>query len=205
MYQYWIGDDIDYDKIWDAYESGSAYIQKYNSMRVHLIRIKLREQERHLPLFNFEVVFKTIKGYFHDMKQLCLSEEDYLSAGPLFIYSVNRASGVWDFLGELRQLLLLGTTLADEKVIGQKIENIEKRMEFIKKHFGGAISAGDFQRFMKAKSPRQLERAVQKLIEQGIEKIEISKEPFRGDIQQIEPSLTDMKALLKAADRSAEK
>lgn len=205
MYECWIGEGVDYDKLWEAYENGKGYMQKYDSMRVHLIRIKLKEQPKHLPLFNFEVVFKTIKGYFHDMKHLCLSQDEYATAGPLFIYSVNRDSGIWDFLRELRQILMLGTTLADEKVIGQKIENMDKRIEFLKKHFGNAIFPEDFQRFMKAKSPRQLEKAFQKLIEQGIEKIEISKEPFRGDIKQIEPSLTDIKALFEDADKDAKK
>ena len=97
MYEYWIGENIDYDKIWDAYDQGQAYIQKFQSMRVHLFRLKLREHPRNLPLFNFEAVYKTIKGYFHDLKKLCLNSKDYAMAGPLFVYSVNRDSGIWDF------------------------------------------------------------------------------------------------------------
>lgn len=200
MYEYWIGKDVDYNRLWEAYEQGDGYIQKYVSMRVHLIRIKLRQQPKNLPLFNFEAVFKTIKGYYHDLKKTCLNPNEYSEAGPLFIYSVNRDSVIWEFLGELRQLLMLGTTLADEKTIGQKMDNLDKRMEFLKKHFGSAVSPQDFQRFMEAKSPRALEKAVQRLIKQGIEKIEISKEPFKGDIKQIEPSLIDIKDLLKNAD-----
>lgn len=201
IYEYWIGKDVDYDSVWRAYEQGEGYINKYHTMRVHLIRITFREQSKKLPLFNFEAVFKTIKGYFHDLKMQCLSEDEYNIAGPLFIYSVNRGSGIWDFLGELRQLLMLGTTLADEKVIGQKIDNIDKRIEFLKKNFGSSACPRDFANFMKARTPRQIEQAVQKLIEQGIEKIEISREPFQGDINLIEPSLVNIKALIEEVDQ----
>src|SRR2546423_3071212 len=126
MYEYWIGEGVDYKKVWRDYEDGLAYIDKFKSMRAHLIRIELNQFPANLPLFNHEAVYKTIKGYFHDLKQLCLSHEEYMYASPLYLYDVRRGSGIWDFLGELRQLLLLGTTLADEKVIGQQLDNIDK-------------------------------------------------------------------------------
>ena len=200
MYEYWIGRDVNYDQLWDDYDAGQGYVQKFRSMRVHLIRITLAEPAIHLPLFNHEAVFKTIKGYFHDLKQLCLSVNEYNTAGPLFLYSVDRGSGVWSFLGELRQLLLLGTTLADEKVIGEKLSNMEKRIEFLRKHFGASVSPEDFQRFMTAKTPRQLEKAFHRLVEQGIKKVEISREPFIGDSKKIEGTLIDVKKLLSEAD-----
>lgn len=200
MYEYWIGRDIDYDQLWNDYEAGQGYIQKFHSMRVHLIRITLVQPQPQVPLFNHEAVFKTIKGYFHDLKQLCLAHDEYLSAGPLFLYSVERASGIWSFLGELRQLLLLGTTLADEKVIGEKLANMDKRLEFLRKHFGGAVSSEDFQMFMRAKTPRQLEKAAQHLIEQGVKRVEISREPFIGNIKETEATLVDVKKLLAEAD-----
>lgn len=200
MYNYWIGKDTDYDSVWSDFESGRQYEQKYRSMKVHLIRIILKEPAKNLPLFNFEAVLKTIKGYYHDLKEICLSEDEYMSAGPLFVYAVNRGSGVWDFLGELRQLIMLGTTLADQKAVGQKIENMDKKIEFLKKHFGGAVSLEDFQKFMSAQSPRQLQKAVDKLIEQGIKSVQISGQPFEGEIEKTEESLIDIKELLDKAD-----
>lgn len=200
MYEYWIGQGVDYDRIWGDYEKGQSYINKYYSMEVHLIRIGFQHQTSDQPLFNFEAVFKTIKGYFHDLKQYCLSNDEYTTAGPLFIYSVERNSGLWSFLGELRQILLLGTTLSDEKTIGQKLENMDKRIEFLKKHFGNAVRPEDFNRFMKAKSSPELERAIQNLYRQKIKSVEISSEPFKGDVQQIQPSLVDIKRLLDYAD-----
>jgi hypothetical protein len=192
IFEYWIGDGVDYDAIWRAYEAGGGYVQKFETMRVHLLRITLREQPRELPLFNFEAVYKTLKGYFHDFKKACLPRDEYETAGPLFIYRVDRSSGVWDFLGELRQLLMFGTCLADEKLMGERLTNLEKRMEFLRRHFGNAVSREDFERFMRAKTPRQLERAVQKLFEQGVQRIQVSSEAFTGDIEETEATLVDI-------------
>jgi len=202
LYEYWIGKDINYEQIWRAYEEGKGYIDKYRSMRVHLIRIKLSYPASNLPLFNYEAILKTIKGYFHDLKHLCLSRDEYMSAGPLFLYSVERSSGLWSFLGELRQLVLFGTTLADEKLVGQRLSNIDKKIEILKKHFGDAVFTEDFQNFMQGSTPRQLEKAVQKLIKQGIEKIEISKEPFIGEIESTKSTLIDVKRELKETNNS---
>src|SRR5437868_10692181 len=133
-FEYWIGEGVDYDGVWAAYESGSGYVQKFHSMRVHLLRITLREPPRELPLFNFEAVYKTLKGYFHDVKKAYLTGDEYEGAGPVFVYRVDRSSGIWDFLGELRQLLMFGTSLADEKLMGERIAGIDKRMEFLRKN-----------------------------------------------------------------------
>jgi hypothetical protein len=198
--EYWIGEGVNYDELWAAYESGEGYIRKYHSMRVHLLRITLREQSRELPLFNFEVVFKTLKGYFHDLKKNWLTQAEYNSAGPLFIYQVDRASGVWDLLGELRQLLMYGTSLSDEKLMGERLTNIDKRVEFLRKNFGNAISQGDVERFMSAKTPRQLDRAMKKLFSQGIQHVEVSTEPFEGEIRDTEATLVDLKRLPDATD-----
>ncbi len=203
MYNYWIGKDTDYDSIWNDYDNGWQYEQKYRSMNVHLIRITLKEPAKNLPLFNFEAVFKTIKGYYHDLKVICLTENEYMSAGPLFVYAVNRGSGIWDFLGELRQLIMLGTTLVDQKTIGQKIDNMDKKIEFLQKHFGAAVSPEDFQKFMKTNSPRKLQKAADKLIEQGIKSVQISGKPFEGEIEKTEESLIDITELLDEADRES--
>jgi hypothetical protein len=200
MYEYWIGEKVDYDRLWRAFDDGQAYVSKFATMDVHLIRLTLRDPPRHLPLFNHEVVYKTVKGYFYDLKRLCFSPEEFESAGPLFLYDIERQSGIWDFLGGLRQLLLLGTTLADEKVVGEKLMNLDKKIEFLKKHFGNAVSPADFQAFMKARTPRQLDRAVNRLVDQGIERVEVSTQPFIGDINASKAALVDIKKLVGDAD-----
>jgi hypothetical protein len=101
--EYWIGQGVDYKAVWVSYEEGLGYIDKFRKMRVHALRIELAQFPSDLPLFNHEAVYKTIKGYFHDLKQQCLSPGESDVAGPLFLYSVERASGIWTFLGELSQ------------------------------------------------------------------------------------------------------
>jgi hypothetical protein len=196
MYEYWIGKGVDYDRLWKAYDEGQPYIQKYQSMRVHLIQISFEQQSSSLPMFNCEAILKTVKGYFHDLKHICLTTDEYQTAGPLFVYSIDRSSEIWAFLGELRQLLLFGTTLSDQQTIGHKLDNIDKKLEILKKHFGTDVNPEDFQRFMKAKTPRQIEGAFQHLIEQGIKKVEISQEPFSGNIEETKTKLVDIKKLL---------
>lgn len=193
--EYWIGEGIDYDAIWDAYDDGVGYIDKFHSMNVHLLRITFAEPSASLPLFNFEAVYKTIKGYFHDLKMGVLSEDEFARAGPLFLYRVDRGSGVWEFLGELRQLLMLGTTLSDEKVMGERLSNLEARIEFLRRHFGDAVRAEDFQAFMKARTPRQLNKAMNRLIEQRIQSVQISRDPFAGAPPSLEEEMIELKGL----------
>ena len=38
--EYWIGEGVDYRGVWDAFLKGTSYIEKYNSMTVHLLRIE---------------------------------------------------------------------------------------------------------------------------------------------------------------------
>src|SRR5512138_2774604 len=111
VYEYWIGQRIDYRAVWQAYEEGiDGYIDKFRSMRVYLLRVELTQFSSDLALFNHEAVYKTIKGYFHDLKRYGLSEEEYISTGPLFLYSVDRGSGIWNLLGELQPLIALAVT-----------------------------------------------------------------------------------------------
>jgi hypothetical protein len=193
--EYWIGKNIPYAEIWKAYEDGLGYVDKYKSIKVHLIRISFAAPTPRFPLFNHEAVFKTIKGYFHDLKAECLSPTEYNRAGPLFLYSVDRGSGIWEFLGELRQLVLFGTTLADEKLMGEQLQNLDRRMKFLKENFGGqSIDAEDFERFMNAKTSKELETAFAKLLRQGLTSVQIAKEPFSGNIQESRQSLIELKA-----------
>jgi hypothetical protein len=66
--EYWIGKDVSFRSAWEDFESGLEYIDKYHTMEVYLIRLTLEQYPSTLPLFNHEAVFKTIKGYFHDLK-----------------------------------------------------------------------------------------------------------------------------------------
>jgi hypothetical protein len=141
-----------------------------------------------------------MKAYFHEVKALSLSPEEYNEAGPLFVYEINRGSAIWSFLASLRHLLLFGTTLADEQLKNlmldndlKKLEIIDKKISILRKHFGDSVSSEDFNNFLAAKKEPDLQIAVNKLLSQGIEKVEVSKEPFIGDIDKTRKSLVDIK------------
>lgn|GEM_PF-1920965 len=201
--EYWIGRGVDYKAVWQSYEGGLGYIDKFNTMRVHVLRIELTQFASNMPLFNHEAVFKTIKGYFHDLKQQCFSPNEYAVAGPLFLYSVQRGSGIWTFLGELPQLLLFGTTLAQGKVIGQELENLDTKLSILRQHFGeDAVNTDAFHAFMHAKTASQLSDAVKQLIDQGMLKLSISTQPFEGDMGAAEKSIFDLKVFTGAISMS---
>jgi hypothetical protein len=81
--------------LWGAYEAGyGGYVGKFKSRKVHLFIIEFRFPPNSLPLVDHEVVLKTLKGVFHDLKRINLSEAEYLRALPLFLYSVERGSGI---------------------------------------------------------------------------------------------------------------
>lgn len=63
--EYWIGEHVDYEGVWRDYEDGLAYIDKFKSIRAHLIRIELNQFPANLPLFNHDAVYKTIKRGFN--------------------------------------------------------------------------------------------------------------------------------------------
>ncbi len=180
--EYWIGKGIDVKSIWNAFDRGRGYEDKYKSMRVHLLRIRFEKPQQHLPLFSHEAIFKTVKAYFHELKSVCLSHDEYAVAGPLFLYEVNRQSAEYTWLGELRQLLLFGTTLADEKLVGQQIDNLDRKLSFLRNHFDlSAIREEDFRAFMRARTQPEMERAVFNLFGHGIRSVGVSSDPFTGD------------------------
>lgn len=198
--EYWIGKGTNLRELWDDYEQGVGYKDKYKTMQVHLIQFCFKEPIAQLPLFNLEVVLKTMKAYFHEVKILSLSREEYNEAGPLFVYEINRGSAIWSFLASLRHLLLFGTTLADEQLKNlmldndlKKLEIIDKKINILKKHFGNSVNSEDFHNFLAARKEPDLQMAVTKLLSQGIGKVEISKEPFTGDINKARKSLVDIK------------
>ena len=204
FYEYWIGKDINLKQLWDDYERGTGYMDKYKAMQVHLIRFTFKEQPARLPLFNLEAVLKTMKAYFHEMKVLSLSQEEYNEAGPLFVYEINRGSAIWSFLASLRHLILFGTTLADEQLKNLVLDNklkgldiLDKKLEILKKYFGESVNSTDFHNFFSANKQEDLQVAVNKLLSQGIEKVEISQEPFAGDIDKTKKSLIDIKKELQ--------
>jgi hypothetical protein len=178
IYEYWIGQGVDVNEIWRAYEAGAGYERKFHETTHHLLEIEFDVAIAN-PIFSFEAVFKTTKRYFHDVKQACLSPAEYDRAAPLYFYGVGRGSAIYQWLGELRQLILFGTTLGDEKVVGQTLDNIDKKLSILSTYFGSDVNPRDFQRFMRAKTAPDIEAAVQKMLKQKIKRVSISREPVQ--------------------------
>jgi len=194
--EYWIGRNIDYESVWQAYEEGAEpYIDKFRSMRVYLLRIELTDFPSDLPLFNHEAVYKTIKGYFHDLKRYGLSEDEYWSAGPLFLYSVDRGSGIWNFLGELQPLLALAVTLVEGTMRNQVLVNSGRTRQIFQQYFPDA-NPDDIQRIMQANTRRDLQLARSKLVAQEIKGVKVSQEHFDGNYEVTEKTLIDIQKVI---------
>jgi hypothetical protein len=192
-YEYWIGRDVDVGETWRAYEAGVGYERKFHETTCHLLEIEFDVPIEH-PLFAFEAIFKTTKRYFHDLKQACLSPSEYNQAAPLYFYGVSRGSAIYQWLGELRQLILFGTTLGDEKVVGQTLDNIDKKLSILSTYFGSDVNPRDFHTFMRAKTAPDIEAAVQKMLKQKIRRVSISKEPVQIGVP-LPTVLVDVKKL----------
>jgi hypothetical protein len=195
FYEYWIGRDANLDAIWRDYEEGAGYERKFRQTTCHLLEIEFVTPPASDPLFAFEAVFKTTKRYFHDMKRLCLSPREYDEAAPLYFYGVGRGSAIWQWLGELRQLILFGTTLSDEKVVGQTLDNLDKKLSILSKYFGSDVNPKDFDAFMRAKAAPEIEAAVRKMLRQKIKRVSISTRPVQELKLPGETSLVDIKRL----------
>lgn len=193
IYEYWIGQDVDVTQVWQDYEAGEGYERKFYERTCHLLEIEFDIPVGH-PIFPFEAVFKTTKRYFHDLKQACLTSSEYDQAAPLYFYGIQRGSAIWQWLGELRQLILFGTTLGDEKVVVQTLDNMDKKLAILHKYFGAEVNARDFQKFMRAKTVPEIETAVQKMLGRKIKRVSISKDPVKPGLP-LPTELIDVKKL----------
>jgi hypothetical protein len=195
VYEYWIGQNVDVDGVWRDYEEGQGYERKFYQTTCHLLEIEFEIPPPHDPIFAFEAIFKTTKRYFHDVKRLCLSPDDYEKTVPLYFYGVGRGSAIWQWLGELRQLILFGTTLGDEKVVGQTLDNLDKRLSILHKYFGSDVNPKDFDAFMRAKAAPEIEASVRKMLRHKIKRVSISTRPAQELKLPAPASLVDVKKL----------
>jgi hypothetical protein len=180
--EYWIGAGIDYAKIWSAYESGVAYISKFQSIATHLLIIEFENPQSDNPLFDHEAVFKTLKGLFHDLKKANMSEREYTASSPVFLYSVERGSSIYRFMGGLRELLMNGMMLSNEKVMGARLDNAQKRIDFVRSHFPN--SDDDASRtYVLARTTKDMDAALEKLLTRGIKSVKLSAEPIRSELE----------------------
>jgi hypothetical protein len=197
LYEYWIGKGINLKRYWTAYKNGKGYEQKFANMRTHVLEITFEIPPKQLPLFNLDPVHKTLKSYYHELKKDILSKQEYESSGPLFLYEINRGSGIWTLLGELWYTLVLGTTLTEEKIKGQRIDNLEKKLKIMKEYFGDEnVRPELFENFMRADTPIETQEALQNLFDEKIKTIRLSRHSFSGSIEENRKDMVDIKGLL---------
>jgi hypothetical protein len=195
--QYWIGKGVNLNGLWRDFDSGTGYIQKVVASPLHVLRLTFEGHPSHLPLFDLEVVFKTVKVTFHDVKARCLTPEAYDRAAPIFLHRVDRGSGIFEFLAQFDPLMTwvvaLGaaakwyrTSLAADQQFD------ERRLTFIRTNFPSA-STPDVQAYMRAWTTFGRRRVLHRLIAQDLRRVEVSQSALS---QADPPTMVDMKAVV---------
>ena len=179
--QYWMGKGIDLDALWRDFDNGSGYMQKVAASPLHLLRLTFEDHPSRLPLFDLEVVYKTVKGTFHDVKAECLTREAYNQAAPIFLHRVDRGSGVFEFLAQFDPLMTWVVALGAaatwyRRALAADQELDEKRLAFLRTNFPNA-STSQVQAYMKAWTTFGRRRVLQRLIGQHLGRVEVSNSP----------------------------
>src|SRR2546428_2186051 len=95
--QYWMGKDLNLDALWRDFDNGAGYIQKIAASRLHILRLTVRS--RTIPCacrpLTSRLCSKRSKAPFHDVKAECLPPAAYDRAAPIFLYRVDRGSGIF--------------------------------------------------------------------------------------------------------------
>jgi hypothetical protein len=195
--EYWMGKDLDLEGLWRDYDSGSGYMRKVAASQLHLLRLTFTHHPLELPLFDHEVLFKTVKGTFHDVKHECLSPQAYDDAAPIFLHRVDRGSGVFEFLAQFDPLMtwivaLGAAAMWYRKALAADEDLDEKRLTFIKNNFPNATTA-DVQAYLKAWTTFGRRRVLHRLIGQHLETVEVSRKPHSPPES---PTLVNMKAVV---------
>lgn len=206
--EYWIGKGLDLETLWQDFESGSGYIQKFKETKPHLLRLTFTDHPKNLPLFDHEVLYKTIKGTFHDVKAECLTREAYESAAPIFLYRVERGSGIFEFLAQLDPLLTYVTALGAAMMyyrnsLAKDQELDERKWNFIRSQFSSA-SDQDIMAYMKAWTTWGKRRVLHRLIENGLYRVEISKCSFNGEQPPGATEMVNVSKLLEDTSKESD-
>jgi hypothetical protein len=205
--EYWIGKGVDYLKIWQDYLAGKeGYLKKFNSSNYYLMQLKFDYPDSRMPIINQEVISKTIKGCYHDLKQHCHKGE-YEEAGPLFSYSVERGSGIFEFLGEFQYLITLSLWLIPgvrngviellrEYVENKRLDNEGKHQDNISK------TLQNFNSYLELIESAPIPKEIRNNLKaEYLSSLEISSELFKGDINASRRMLKDLKTIEKHAGR----
>lgn len=193
--QYWIGKGVDAESAWEDFDNGSGYIDKVSTSQLHLLRLTFGHPTLRSPLFNHEAIFKTIKATFHDVKLECYPPHRYDELAPIFLYRINRGSGIYEFLAQIDPTLtwiaaLGGAAIAYRTMLTKDQEFDEKRFKFIQDNFPDARPE-DKIAYLKAWTTFSRRQVLLRLLEQDLKKVEVSQSPVAMDVEQ-DPAVIDM-------------
>ena len=144
--EYWLGRGTNYKNIWEDYLiNKEVQIKKFNSRMYYPMQIKFDFPDSSMPVFNHEVIYKTLKGCYHDLVKHCLPSEAYNNSGPLFLNRLERGSGVFEFLGEFQGIIVFSVWLIPgirngaieiikQYIEGMRIENESKKIALTKEY-----------------------------------------------------------------------
>jgi hypothetical protein len=196
--QYWIGKGLDLDDLWRDYDAGSSYIEKVSSRPLHLLRLSFGRHPLHLPLFDHEVLFKTVKGTFHDVKAECLTPKAYDESVPIFLYRVDRGSGVFEFLAQFDPLMtwivaLGAAAMWYRKAVAADQKFDDDRLAFLRKNFPN-IDTSETRAYMKAWTTWGRRRVLERLIDQDLQRVEMSKSRYDPSVP---PIMVDMSGIVE--------
>ena len=194
--EYWMGIGLDLDQVWKDFDDGLGYIEKIGGSDLYLLRLTFSVPTNQLPLFNHEAIYKTVKGTYHDVKAECFTPDKYDSAAPIYLQSIRRGSGIFEFLGQLDPMLTwlvaLGAAAHGYRALLSKDQQIDKeRLMFIRENFPGA-SIKDELAYMKAWTTFGRRRVLHRLIDQGLSRVELSKDTVKPEIEKVEPAVINM-------------
>jgi hypothetical protein len=206
--EFWIGKNLDLDGLWDDFAQGSGYVAKFTkATQVYMLRLTFEEHPKSLPLFDHELICKVIKGTFHDVKATCLTPRAYTEACPIFLYRVDRGSGIYEFLAELTPLVpyvaTLGAAIAWYGGVALKEQELlEKRLNFLLSRFPTAPDAY-IERYIGAWTPWGREHIVRRLIREGhLCRIEVSKKPITAEVPTERLEMIDITKIVTSESRS---
>jgi len=197
-----MGKGLDLDSLWRDFDGGAGYIQKVTSSSLHLLRLTFGEHPLDQPLFDHEVIYKTVKGTFHDVKAECFTEEAYDDAAPIFVYRIDRGSGIFEFLGQFDPLMTWVVALGSAAIGYRKILSIdqefdEKRLAFIRTNFPNA-NTSDVQAYMRAWTTFGRRKVLHRLVGLHLERVELSSLPY---IPAQTQTLVNMEAVVELQRR----
>lgn len=189
---YWTGKNRNYLNIWDDFKWGEPYISTFSAAEPYVLQLRFKEYSKEQPLYNFEAVYSTVKGVFHDIKRVNLNEEEYNAANPIYLYETKRGSEIWTWLGGLYLLLRFGLPLVErlQHIRGEEAEIQRARAETKKLileerktkleligYFPNASLEEKSKLFMAQTTP-EIDAGLDRLVNQGLDKVYISQLPF---------------------------